>query len=137
MRYVFALLAVAGVVVSSLALHAHYTYSLLPCDINSHWDCGLVNHSRYALWHGIPVAIIGIVGYAVIGITALLRLRWVVLLLSLGALAFALRLTYIEDKVLEVWCLYCVGSQIVIAIIALLALIWPFVGTRRAVRSAA
>src|SRR5579875_950150 len=72
MRYVLVILAVAGIVVSSLALQAHYStrYLELPCDINSVWSCGLVNHSRYAVVLGVPVALIGILGYAVLAATA-------------------------------------------------------------------
>lgn len=131
MRYVLVLLAVAGIVVSSLALHVHYTYSLQPCDINSHWDCGLVNHSRYAVFHGIPVALIGIIGYALIGIAAWMRLKWVTLVMTLAGLGYALYLTHIEASVLEVWCLYCVCSQTIIAIAALLALVWALVGIKK------
>ena len=39
-------------------------------------------------------------------------------------LGFALRLTFIEEFALEVWCLYCVISQAVIALIVLLSLGW-------------
>jgi vitamin-K-epoxide reductase (warfarin-sensitive) len=131
MRYVLVLLAAAGVIVSSLALHVHYTYSLEPCDINAHWDCGLVNHSRYAVFHGIPVALIGIVGYALIGIAAWLRLRWLTLVLTLAGLGYALYLTNIEAHVLEVWCLYCVCSQTIIAIATLVALLWALLGLKR------
>jgi vitamin-K-epoxide reductase (warfarin-sensitive) len=39
-------------------------------------------------------------------------------------LGFALYLTHIEKDVLMVWCLYCVTSQIIIAVITLLAAGW-------------
>jgi uncharacterized membrane protein len=39
-------------------------------------------------------------------------------------LAFALYLTNIEAKVLGVWCLYCVISQGIIALLTLLAIGW-------------
>lgn len=154
MRYVIALLAVCGLVVSFLALRVHYVTGTEPCDINSHWDCGIVNHSSYAtvnglVWHwrekthpemegtpaprtGLPVAVLGILGYAAIAIFALLRMRWWTLLLSLSALGFALYLTSIEDKVLQVWCLYCVISQCLIALITLLAIASMFIRPRRA-----
>jgi vitamin-K-epoxide reductase (warfarin-sensitive) len=146
MRYLIAILAVAGIVVSSLALHVHYSTGTEPCDLNSHWDCGTVNRSSYAtvkgiLWHlnaarhpgsvtgpaprdGFPVAAVGILGYAAILLLALTRRRWLTLLFSLGGLACALYLSNIEAHVLEVWCLYCVISQCLIALITLLALGW-------------
>jgi uncharacterized membrane protein len=63
MRYLIAILALAGVVVSSLALKVHYDTGTEPCSINERWDCGIVNHSSYAVIGHIPVAAIGIVGY--------------------------------------------------------------------------
>jgi vitamin-K-epoxide reductase (warfarin-sensitive) len=122
MRYLIALLAVAGVVVSSLALRIHYSMDAPPCDINAHWDCGIVNHSRYSAIHGIPVAAIGIGGYAAIAMLALFRRHRLLLVASLAGLAFALYLTSIEARILEIWCLYCVISQTIIALITLLSI---------------
>ena len=124
MRYLVALLAIAGIIVSGLALHVHYSTETQPCSINEKWDCGIVNHSPYAEIRGIPVATIGIAGYLLIGVLALMRRRAFLLLASLAGMAFALYLTNIEAKVLGVWCLYCVISQAVIAAITLLAISW-------------
>ena len=57
----------------------------------------------------------------------MLRQRWLTVLFSLIGLGFALYLSNIEAHVLEVWCLYCVISQILIALIFLLSLITVFV----------
>ena len=124
MRYLIALLAVAGIIVSGLALRVHYSTETAPCSINEKWDCGIVNHSPYAEIHGVPVATIGIAGYLLIGALALIRRRGWLLLAALVGTAFALYLTNIEAKVLGVWCLYCVISQAIIAAITLLAIGW-------------
>jgi vitamin-K-epoxide reductase (warfarin-sensitive) len=51
MRFVLAFLAVLGLIASSLALREHYRTDTSPCSINDKWDCGIVNHSPYAvLW---------------------------------------------------------------------------------------
>jgi vitamin-K-epoxide reductase (warfarin-sensitive) len=126
MRYLIALLAVVGIAVSYLALRIHYSMDAPPCDINAHWDCGIVNHSRYSVLHGIPVAAIGMAGYAVIAVLALLRRRGLTLLASLAGLAFALYLTSIEARILQIWCLYCVISQTTIALITLLSIVAAF-----------
>jgi len=120
-RFVIFVLAVCGVVVSSLALHVHYSTDVQPCSINEKWDCGIVNHSRFAEVAHIPVAAIGIVGYALLGLLARLRFRRLMLAASLLGLAFSLYLTHIEAHLLQVWCLYCVISQAIIALIALLS----------------
>ncbi|HSY72021.1 MAG TPA: vitamin K epoxide reductase family protein [Alloacidobacterium sp.] len=122
MRYVIALLAIAGIVASTLALRIHYSMDAPPCDINAHWDCGIVNHSRYSVMHGVPVAAIGMAGYAIIAILALARRYRLLLAASVAGLAFALYLTSIEARILQIWCLYCVISQTIIALITLLSI---------------
>jgi len=126
LRFIIFFLALAGIVVSSLALHVHYSTDVQPCSINEKWDCGIVNHSRFAEVAHIPVAAIGIAGYAVLGLLALLRFNRLLLAGSLLGLAFALYLTNIEAHVLQVWCLYCVISQGIIALLTLLALVAVF-----------
>jgi vitamin-K-epoxide reductase (warfarin-sensitive) len=123
-RYLIILLAIVGIVVSSLALKVHYDTGSEPCSINDKWDCGVVNHSPYAVMYGVPVAAVGIVGYLLIAILAFLRkLGWLLLAVLLG-LAFALYLTHIEAHVLEVWCVYCAISQAIIGVLAILAMVW-------------
>jgi uncharacterized membrane protein len=124
MRYLIAILALAGVVVSALALHVHFCADTQPCSINEKWDCGVVNHSDYAEVAHIPVAAIGIAGYLALAGLALWRQRALVFLAALVGLGFALRLTTIEELVLQTWCLYCVISQAVIALITLLSGGW-------------
>lgn len=124
MRYVILILAIAGIVVSALALQLHYSTDSAPCRINDKWDCGVVNHSPYAELEGVPVAAIGIAGYLLIAVLALLRRRGWVLAAAIIGLGFALYLTHIEKDILGVWCLYCVMSQCIIAIITLLAIGW-------------
>ena len=48
--------------VASLALHVHYSTETEPCSINEKWDCGIVNHSPYAVIGPVPVAAIGLAG---------------------------------------------------------------------------
>jgi hypothetical protein len=47
MRWLIAILSVAGVVVSALALQVHFSTATEPCSINEKWDCGVVNHSPF------------------------------------------------------------------------------------------
>jgi uncharacterized membrane protein len=117
-------LALAGAIVSTLALRVHYSTGTEPCDINAKWDCGIVNHSSYSMLFGVPVAAIGIVGYLGIGALAMMRRRWLMMAATLIGLGFALYLSHVEKDILEVWCLYCVGSQILIALITLSGAGW-------------
>jgi uncharacterized membrane protein len=124
MRYLILVLALAGAIVSTLALRVHYSTGTEPCDINAKWDCGIVNHSSYSMLFGVPVAAIGIVGYLGIGALAMMRRRWLMMAATLIGLGFALYLSHVEKDILEVWCLYCVGSQILIALITLSGAGW-------------
>ena len=130
MRFILFLLAVCGIVDSGLALHVHFSTDVQPCSINEKWDCGIVNHSRFAEIGHVPVAAIGIAGYAMLGVLALFRRRRTLLAASLIALAFSLYLTHIEAHLLQVWCLYCVISLGIIALITLLAIANLFLSVR-------
>ena len=124
MRYLIAILALAGVVVSALALHVHYTNEVEACSINEKWDCGIVNHSPFAEIAHVPVAAIGIVGYLALAGLAFKRQRFLTFLAAGAGLCIALRLTFIEEFALGVWCVYCVISQAIIALLLLLSLGW-------------
>ena len=110
------LLCLAGVVASSLALREHYNTGTSPCAIDEVWDCGSVNHSPYAALYGVPVALIGILGYTLLAALAG-RFPVITALGALGGTLFALRLTWVEWKILEAWCIYCVASQGIVAAI--------------------
>lgn len=127
MRYVIAVLALAGAVVSFLALQVHYSTTTSPCSINEKWDCGIVNHSSYAMIEGIPVALIGIIGYLLILWLGMARQKMFVLIASAGGIAFSLYLTHIERDVLGVWCLYCVISLGIIVLIPLADIFWMII----------
>jgi len=136
MRYVLLILAILGIVASSLALREHYReYGDSPCSINEHWDCGVVNHSPFAVLGGVfdqmglphiplisslPVAAAGILGYIVMGFVAFRRWYRLLLVLTLGSVAFSLYLAHIEKDLLGVWCVYCVISLGLISLMCLL-----------------
>jgi vitamin-K-epoxide reductase (warfarin-sensitive) len=122
MRWVLIVLAVVGIAASSLALREHYRTDASPCSINERWDCGIVNHSPYAMLFGIPVAVIGIAGYLLLGVLAFRKAYRVMLIAALGGLGFALHLAHIESAVLGVWCIYCAISLAVISLLSLLVL---------------
>ena len=123
MRWLIAILALAGMVAAILALREHYRIEASPCSINEKWDCGTVNKSRFAVIGGVPVADIGIAGYLLLAGLAIGR-RWRLLAAAaVPALAFSLYLAHIEKDILEVWCIYCVISLGIITLITLLSLI--------------
>jgi vitamin-K-epoxide reductase (warfarin-sensitive) len=125
MRYVIASLALAGIGVSFLALGEHYRAPARALDLlHSRWNSAYVNQSPYANVHGIPVAVLGIAGYIVLVILALMGRRVLMVCFSSFGLAYALYLTNIEAHILNVWCVYCVTSLVLSTSIAFLAFGW-------------
>ena len=122
-----AIISVAGVSVSSISLYHHFGTSKTSfCDLGRSFNCDLVNRSIYSTVAGVPVALIGILGYlAILAFATVYRDKaetpLVLALASVGGLAFSLRLTYIEAHVLGVWCLLCLSSLAVIFALALLS----------------
>ena len=124
---VIAVLALAGIAVSSLALQNHYAKSASSyCDLGESFNCDIVNRSTYSVVLGLPVALIGIIGYAMLlALSTLYRAKAetpaMLLIAALGGLAFAVYLTYVEAFVLAVWCLLCLSSLVLILSITLLS----------------
>jgi uncharacterized membrane protein len=125
MRFLLAILAIAGLTVSVLALKVHNMdpAAAPPCAVSEHWDCGAVNHSRFAVFPPrsfdeapnakghVPVAIVGIIGYALIAVLAIFGRFWLVLHVAEFGFMCACFLSYLEAFVMEKWCIYCVWSQ--------------------------
>jgi uncharacterized membrane protein len=126
-----AILAVCGIAVSSVSLQHHYATSKTAyCDIGETFNCDIVNRSEYSSILGLPVAFLGMLGYAALaGLATVYRDRRETPALLFGGaaagLACALYLTYIEARVLGVWCILCLSSLALIAATTLLsAVIW-------------
>ena len=95
-------------------------------------DCSTVNASRYSEVYGIPVALIGVLGYAaIIGIHWLERKNgffkqngsMILFGIALLGFFFTLWLIYVEVAVLHALCPFCVTSQITMTIIFILSII--------------
>jgi uncharacterized membrane protein len=122
-----ALLALAGVVVSSVSLHHHYgTTETSYCDFGASFNCDIVNRSVYSTVLGVPDALIGILGYGLLFALAMFyRTKadtpFKLLVAATAGLGFALYLTYIEKFVLATWCILCLSSLTLIGLITVLA----------------
>jgi vitamin-K-epoxide reductase (warfarin-sensitive) len=118
---VVAVVALAGVAVSSFSLHHHFSRSKTSfCNIGESFNCDLVNRSVYSTVLGVPVALIGILGYLLIlGLATLYREKAetpvTLLIVSAGGLGLSLYLTYIEAHVLGAWCILCLTSLTLIS----------------------
>lgn len=132
-----AILAVLGIVVSSVSLQHHFAKSKTTyCDFGESFNCDLVNRSQYSSVAGIPVALIGIAGYVtLLALATLYREKaetpGMLVLGSAAGLAFALYLTYVEGFILQAWCILCLTSLTAIFLITVLSAILLMHSMRR------
>jgi uncharacterized membrane protein len=118
MKRALAVLALVGLAVSGYLTWVHYAELEPFCTGVS--DCERVQSSDYAELAGVPVALIGVVGY--LAIAASLRLRpEVTALLAYIGLGFSAYLTWAELFRIEAICQWCVASALIILLIAGLA----------------
>jgi len=126
---IIATLSLAGVIVSAVSLQRHFAKSATTfCDFSQRFSCDIVNRSEQSSIIGIPVAGIGVAGYAALFVLSTFwKSRAETPNRLLGAatagLAFALYLTYVEAYVLETWCILCLTSLAFISLISLCALV--------------
>ena len=118
MTKAIAALALAGLAISIYLTWVHYAGIEPVCTGIS--DCERVQSSEYADLVGIPVAVLGIVGYAAILVSLRLRVD-VTAMLAYLALAFSAYLTWAELFKIDAICQWCVGSAIITLAIAVLA----------------
>lgn len=126
---IIAILSLAGVAVSGMSLQRHYAKSASEfCDFSQTFNCDVVNRSDYSEIAGIPVAGIGVAGYAALLLLSTARKSRKETPVQLAAtatagLVFALYLTWIEAYKLKTWCILCLGSLAAIFLITLCAII--------------
>jgi uncharacterized membrane protein len=111
-------LALAGLGISIYLTWVHYAGIEPVCTGIS--DCERVQTSQYADLVGIPVALIGVVGYVAILASLLWRVD-VTAMLAYLALAFSAYLTWAELFKIDAICQWCVGSALITLAIAVLA----------------
>ncbi|MGE5082471.1 MAG: vitamin K epoxide reductase family protein, partial [Acidobacteriota bacterium] len=121
------ILSLAGGIDSGIAVERHFAESTTRyCDVSERFSCDIVNRSEYSTLLGIPVAALGVAGYATLFVlSTFFRSReqtrdWL-LGAAIAGLGFALYLTYIEAYVLTTWCILCLISLALIALISVLA----------------
>lgn len=149
LRFLIALIALGGAVDSWLALRVHMMdpNAAPPCAVTEKWDCGAVNHSRFAVLPPrafdedpnskghFPVATAGIAAYVLIAILALAKLDFLAFEAAQLSCFGALVLTFLEKYVLEKWCIYCVWSQGIVAVLVLLTAINWWLAQRNRARA--
>jgi uncharacterized membrane protein len=130
LRRAMLVLTLVGIGIASYLTYVHYQ-ELSP--ICSTGGCERVQSSRYAMVAGVPVPVIGLIGYVAILISLFVRgelARLATALMTIGGFAFSVYLTFLELFRINAICQWCVGSATVMTLLAILA-------TTRALRAPA
>jgi uncharacterized membrane protein len=128
-RWAIMVLVVVGLAVSGYLTYVEATQTLAICGPVG--NCNLVQASPYAKLAGVPVAVLGLLGYLAIGVLWALaefgegRLAELAPLGLLGiatfGTAFSAYLTFLEPFVIKAVCMWCITSAVTITLILLLS----------------
>jgi uncharacterized membrane protein len=125
LRVAIAALAVVGIAIATYLTYVHYADVEAFC-VAGGGGCERVQTSDYAELAGIPVAVLGLIGYALILGSLFVpgdpgRLAGAVLALS--GFGFSAYLTYRELFTIDAICQWCVASAVVMTLLAVLT-VW-------------
>jgi uncharacterized membrane protein len=122
LRTAVAVLALAGLGVAGYLTWVHYG-DLEPICAGGGGGCERVQSSDYAELAGVPVALLGLIGYAaILGSLALPgdAGRFAGALLALAGFGFSAWLTYVELFEIDAICQWCVASAAIMTALAVL-----------------
>jgi uncharacterized membrane protein len=114
-RAVLIVLAVLGFLISAYLTWTHFA-GLAPICTGSGQGCETVQASRYATILGIPVALLGLISYGGLIVSAALWGEigiYLGFLISLVGTLFSAYLTYLEVFVIGALCQWCVASAVI------------------------
>ena len=125
LRLAAAALGLAGLAIAIDLTVVHYDHSSPVC-VGGGGGCEKVQSSDYAELAGVPVAVLGTIGYALILASLLVpgdAGRFAGALLGLVGVGFSVYLTYLELFVIDAICQWCVASAVVMAALAAVTVI--------------
>jgi uncharacterized membrane protein len=112
-RSATAAVALCGVAVAAYLSYTRLTDTSIICPTTG---CGTVQRSEYAKLAGVPVAYLGVAGYAAIAVTTLNGRRAARVLrtaLVIVAAGFAGYLLVAQLFLIDAVCVWCIGSDVV------------------------
>jgi len=117
-----AVVAALGVAVAAYLTYVHYADVKVFCAAGG-GGCEKVQTSSYAKLAGVPVAVLGLIGY--LGILASLAVpgeagRFAGALIALVGFGFSVYLTYRELFTIKAICQWCVASAVLMTLLAVL-----------------
>ncbi len=120
-------LTVLGLGVASYVTYVHYAGIKPACTLGE--SCTKVQTSRYAEIEGVPVALIGLIGYVAILLSLVVpqgeTTRFATGALTVGGFGFSVYLTYREVFSIHAICEECLSSAIIMTIMMCLS-IWRY-----------
>lgn len=129
LRAAIAFAATAGLGLAGYLVYVHYSGAAISCTSGG---CATVQHSSYADLLGVPVALLGLLAYVAILTSTLSSsdaARAAGLSVALAGVGFGGYLLYLQLVVIDALCEWCVGSDIVMTLLAVLTLlrvvVWP------------
>jgi uncharacterized membrane protein len=128
LRITMIVLATVGLCLAGYLTYIHYAGITPPCSIKGN-PCSQVQKSQYSLLLGVPVALMGLLGYVAILASLLApdgeNSRFATMALTLAGFGFSMYLTYREVFTLHKICEWCVSSAVILTVMVCLA-IWRF-----------
>jgi uncharacterized membrane protein len=116
-------LSVLGILLATYLFYNFLTRPLIEsCYFNSQINCDAVTKGSLSTLFGIPVSLIGLVGYITILFSSIFKKKMLVLGMSTFGMVFCLFITYQEIFILRVICPVCLACQLVMLIVFLLAI---------------
>ena len=116
--------AALGLAIAAYLTYVHYAGIEPICAASG--GCERVQSSSYSELAGVPVALLGLLGYAGILVAALLPGeggRLAAAWLAVVGLGFSLYLTYLELFEIEAICQWCVASAVIMGVLAVLTVV--------------
>jgi uncharacterized membrane protein len=136
-RWAMIVLTIIGLGVASYLTYTHYAHVKVACSLGS--QCETVQHSSYANLVGVPVALLGVIGYVLILASLLLpqveAARLATVAVVIPGFGFSAYLTYRELFSIHAICQWCVSSAVIMTLLSMLA-IWRFLKPPRPAESA-
>lgn len=116
-------LASAGLLVAGYLTYARYADATITCTTGG---CETVQKSSYAVLAGLPVAVLGLLGYALLLATAFFVqdvARAAGAAVALGAFAFSGYLLFVQLALIEAVCDWCVVNDAIVTALVPFALL--------------
>lgn len=122
-RFAIAALSCVGIAITSYLLYTRYSGTRIVCPTGG---CETVQTSSYSKLAGIPVAALGLAGFAFLLATTFVQSPWAraaALTVSLAAVIFGAYLLVVQLVVIDAVCVWCLTSDCVALLIAIAAIV--------------